>query len=383
MNTQKSNDLSLRGGSLRADAAISMLLAIILFTSSPSHAARIKDIASFQSTGDIQLIGYGLIVGLDGTGDSKSAKFTAQSLSNMMERMGLTRSPDEVKVKNVAAVMVTARMSPYLRIGSKIDCTVSSLGDATSLQGGMLLVTPLSGMDGAVYATAQGPVSIGGFNAQTTGGDKITENYALVAQIPNGGIIEKQQVAEHPLDILSLSLNNPDFTTCQRIVQKINETEGEHTASALDAGNVQVNIPVNYKTSGNIVDFIANIETMEIDPDAIARVVINEKTGTIVAGEHVTVAPVALAHGNLKIEIKATPQVSQPEAFSQGKTVLTRDSELSANSEPASIINLPKQADIGDLATALNQIGATPRDIIAIFQALKAAGALRAELVIM
>jgi flagellar P-ring protein precursor FlgI len=362
---------------------IAILMTLILLPLLTVDAARIKDIASFQSTGDIQLIGYGLIVGLDGTGDSKSAKFTAQSLSNMMERMGLTLSPDEVKVKNVASVMVTARMSPYSHTGSKIDCAVSSLGDASSLQGGMLLITPLSGMDGAVYATAQGPVSIGGFNAQTTGGDKITENYALVAQIPNGAIVEKQQENEHPPEALSLSINNPDFTTCQRIVGKINQTQGNGTAVALDAGNIQVNIPNNFKSSGNIVDFISAVETMEIDPDAIARVVINEKTGTIVAGEHVTVAPVALAHGNLKIEIKATPQVSQPEAFSQGKTVLTRDSELSANSEPASIINLPKQADIGDLATALNQIGATPRDIIAIFQALKAAGALRAELVIM
>lgn len=367
----------------KSSLVASIFLMLFLFTSSISHAARIKDIASFQSNGDIQLIGYGLIVGLDGTGDSKSAKFTAQSLANMMERMGLTLSPDEVKVKNVASVMVTARMSPYSRAGSKIDCTVSSLGDASSLQGGMLLITPLSGIDGAVYATAQGPVSIGGFNAQTKGGDKITENYALVAQIPNGAIVEKQQANEYAPEVLSLSIDSPDFTTCQRIVEKINQTQGNGIAVALDAGNIQVNIPINFKSSGNIVDFISAVETMEINPDAIARVVINEKTGTIVAGEHVTVAPVALAHGNLKIEIKATPQVSQPGAFSQGKTVLTRDSELSANSEPASIINLPKQADIGDLATALNQIGATPRDIIAIFQALKAVGAFRAELVIM
>lgn len=370
---------------LKSKLIIAALLsaAIVGLLSRDVGAVRIKDIASFQSSSDIQLIGYGLVVGLDGTGDSKSARFTIQSLANMMERMGVTISPDETKVKNVAAVMVTARLSPYSRIGSKIDCTVSSMGDASSLQGGMLLVTPLSGLDGDIYATAQGPISIGGFNVQSMGGDKITENYALVGQIPNGAIIEKQRLLESNLDTLTASLLSPDYTTCQRIADRINTSLGQGLALALDEANVQITVPRQYRTGGGIVDFISNIEVLDVVPDAVAKVVINEKTGTIVAGEFVTVSPVALAHGNLKVEIRATPQVSQPESFSQGSTVLTHDAELSAEAETARIVSLKEQTSIGDLATALNQIGATPRDIIAIFQALKMAGALRAELVIM
>ncbi len=371
---------------MRKSTLIVLLIAMcsiyLMPTAIPSDV-RIKDIVSFQLDNDIQLIGYGLIVGLDGTGDSKSTRFTIQSLTNMMQRMGMTVSPDEVKVKNVAAVMITATLSPYAKIGSKIDITVSSMGDASSLQGGVLLVTPLSGLDGQVYATAQGPVSIGGFNVQSGGGDKITENYALVGRIPNGAIIEKQKETIANMEFLNARLINPDFTTSQRIADKINKTAGEGAARAIDEANVQIKLPDKYKVSGGVVDFISSIEAMEIVPDAVAKVVINEKTGTIVAGENVTLSAVALAHGNLKIEIKATPQVSQPEPFSQGKTVLTRDSEISAFAEPARIISMKERTSIGDLATALNEIGATPRDIIAIFQALKVAGALRAELVIM
>jgi flagellar P-ring protein precursor FlgI len=348
-----------------------------------AYEVRVKDIASFQLDNDIQLIGYGLVVGLDGTGDSKSTIFTIQSLTNMMERMGVTLPQNQVKVKNVAAVIVTSRLSSFARAGSKIDCTVSSMGDASSLQGGMLLITPLSGTDGIVYATAQGPISIGGFNVQSTGGDRISENYTLVGRIPNGAIVDVQRQFEVNPEILTISLVNPDFTTSQRMAGKINAVIDPGIAMAVDEANVAVRIPSVYRTPGGLVDFISRVETLQIVPDAVARVVINEKTGTIVAGQHVSISAVALAHGNLKIEIKATPQISQPEPFSQGKTVLTRDSELIAEAEPARIINMEEKASIKDLATALNEIGATPRDIIAIFQALKLAGALRAELVIM
>jgi flagellar P-ring protein FlgI len=361
-----------------------LFIALSILTIAPNAGAvRIKDIATFQTESDIQLIGYGLVIGLDGTGDSKSSRFTVQSFSNMMERMGVTVSPDEIKLKNVASVMVTTKLSPYAHNGSKIDCTVSSLGDASSLQGGMLLVTPLSGLDGTVYATAQGPISTGGFNVQSGGGDKVSENYTLVGQIPGGAIVERQSVSEGVPGVLNVSLLSPDFTTCRRIAEKINGQTQDLSAKAIDEGNIQITIPESYRSSGNIVGFISSIESLDIIPDAIARVVINEKTGTIVAGEHVTVSAIALAHGSLKIEIKATPQVSQPEAFSGGKTVVTRDSEISTQSEAARIIHLEEQTNIGDLASALNQIGVTPRDIIAIFQALKVAGALRAELVIM
>ncbi len=360
-----------------------LLVYLLLCQSGLTSGVRLKDIASFQLDNDIQLIGYGLVVGLDGTGDSRSTIFTIQSLTNMMERMGVTLPQNQVKVKNVAAVMVTGRLSSFARVGSKIDCTVSSMGDASSLQGGMLLITPLSGTDGTVYATAQGPISIGGFNIQSSGGDKITENYALVGRIPNGAIVEVRRQVEMDSDVLTVSLINPDFTTSQRTAGKINAVVDPGIAIAVDEGNVQVRIPAVYRTPGGLVDLISRIETLEIVPDAVARVVINEKTGTIVAGEHVSISAVALAHGNLKIEIKATPQISQPQPFSGGRTVLTRDSEITAEAEPARIINMEEKARIKDLAVALNEIGATPRDIIAIFQALKLAGALRAELVIM
>ncbi len=312
-----------------------LLLSAIMGAASDSGAVRIKDIASFQIESDAALIGYGLVIGLDGTGDSKSSKFTMQSLSNMMERMGVTVLPEDIKVKNVASVIVTARLSPFIRHGSRIDCTVSSLGDASSLQGGMLLVTPLSGHDGVVYATAQGPVSIGGFNIQTGGGDRVSENYTLVGQVPGGAIVERKGDTQAAPSVLVARLINPDYTTAHRIAERINVlTEGD-PAVALDEGNIQIAVPESYRTSGGFVNFISTIETLDITPDASARVVINEKTGTIVAGEFVTISSVALAHGSLKIEIKATPQVSQPEPFSGGKTVLTKDSEITAESETA------------------------------------------------
>jgi len=364
---------------------ISVIVFALLFVGWQTAASgvRLKDIATFQLDNDIQLIGYGLVVGLDGTGDSKSTIFTLQTLTNLMERMGITLSPEKVKVKNVAAVMVTARLPSFARIGSKIDCTVSSLGDASSLQGGMLLITQLTGTDGAVYATAQGPISIGGFNARTTGGDKITENYALVGRIPGGAIVEKERLVDVNPEFLSVNLFNPDFTTCRRAADKINAVIEPGVAVARDEGNLTVKIPSAFRTPGGMVNLISRMESLEIIPDAVARVVINEKTGTIVAGEYVTISAVALAHGNLKIEIKAEPQVSQPQPFSRGRTVLTRDSEIVVEAEEARIIKFEEKANIGDLAEALNEIGATPRDIIAIFQALKLAGALRAELVIM
>jgi len=360
-----------------------LLIVLTISGSLSAESVRLKDIASFGVEDDIQLIGYGLVIGLDGTGDSKNTVFTMQSLTNMMERMGLTLPADQVKVKNVAAVIVTANLSSFSKIGSKVDCTVSSLGDASSLQGGLLLITPLSGGDGLVYATAQGPVSIGGFNVQSTGGDKVSENYALVGRIPNGAVVERQGEASAETEQINISLINPDFTTSRRLAGKINASIEPGIAVAVDEGNVQLTVPPKFRTAGGVVDLISKVETLEIVPDAVARVVINEKTGTIVAGEHVTLSAVALAHGNLKIEIEATPLVSQPTGFSQGQTVVTRDSNVRAEAEPARIINLEEKAEIGELVTALNEIGASPRDIIAIFQALKVAGALRAELVIM
>lgn len=344
---------------------------------------RVKDIAGIQIENSLPLIGYGLVVGLDGTGDSKSTQFTNQSLVNMMERMGITVDPNQVKVKNVAAVMVTAELTPYMNTGSKFDVTVSSLGDASSLQGGTLLYTPLADYSGAVYAVAQGAISIGGFNISSGMGDQIRNNYTLVGRIPNGAMVEKETGESAPPNSITINLQNPDYTTANRLAQTINYNFLDLTANALNEGNVEVTFSEPSLKTGEVIKIISQIENLTIEPDNKARVVVNEKTGTIVAGEHVTISSIMLAHGNLNIEIKATPLVSQPEPFSQGKTVLTRDAEISAQPEVARILYVEQQANIGDLATALNNIGASPRDIIAIFEALKAAGALRAELVIM
>lgn len=358
-------------------------IAICLSLPAVANQVRVKDIAKFQVENSTPLMGYGLVIGLEGSGDSRSTRFTVQSLVNMMERLGITVDPDQVKVKNVAAVMVTTELSPFMRIGSKMDVTVSSLGDATSLQGGTLLYTPLANAAGEVYAVAQGAISIGGFNISTGLGDQIRNNYTLVGRVPNGASVEKEIEGNPAPEIIRLSLQQPDYTTANRLAQTINYNFLDLKANALDEGNIEISFSKQYNRSGDIVKLISQIENLKIVPETPARVVINEKTGTIVAGEFVTISAVMLAHGNLNIEIKATPLVSQPEPFSQGRTVLTREAEVTAEPEVARILHMEQQANIGDLAEALNDIGASPRDIIAIFQALKAAGALRAELVIM
>jgi flagellar P-ring protein precursor FlgI len=360
-----------------------LTLVIVLSLSAASNQVRVKDIANFQVENSIPLLGYGLVVGLDGTGDSKSTRFTTQSLVNMMERLGVTVNPGQVKVKNVAAVMVTAELTPYMTIGSKFDITVSSMGDASSLQGGTLLYTPLADASGSVYAVAQGSISIGGFNVGTGLGDQIINNYTLVGRVPGGAVVEKEIEGDVQTGTIRLNLQIPDYTTANRLTQAINYNFMDIKAIALNEANIDIVMSEPRQQAGEIVKLIAQIENLKIEPDTPARVIVNEKTGTIVAGEHVTISSIMLAHGNLNIEIKTTPLVSQPEAFSAGRTVLTREAEVTVEPETARILHLEQQANIGDLAVALNDIGATPRDIIAIFQALKAAGALRADLVIL
>ena len=359
------------------------LIVFVLCASSLANKVRVKDIARFQTENTIPLLGYGLVVGLEGTGDSKSTRFTIQTLANMMERMGVTVDPNQVKVKNVAAVIVTAELAPYMSYGSRIDVMVSSIGDASSLQGGTLLYTPLADASGTVFALAQGPVSIGGFNVSTGMGDQFRNNYTLVGRIPGGATVEKQIVTQPPSSSVMLHLESPDFTTADRLARVINEKIAGVTAIASSEADVEIIIPKSKQDPGEMVKLFAQIEKLEIEPDVPARVAINEKTGTIVAGQNVTISAVMLAHGNLNIEIRTTPMVSQPAPFSQGRTVLTRDAEIAVEPEVARIIHIEQQANIGDLAAALNEIGATPRDIIAVFQALKAIGALRAELVVM
>ncbi|MCP4567851.1 MAG: flagellar basal body P-ring protein FlgI [FCB group bacterium] len=361
-----------------------MLLFFIVFTATTISASsvRIKDIASYQNDAETDLIGYGLIIGLDGTGDGKGTQFTIQSLVNMMERMGVTVNAAQVKVKNVAAVMVTAKISSAHKPGSRIDVTVSSVGDASSLQGGTLLLTPLSSLDGTVYAVAQGAVSIGGFNVQLEDGNKIVNNYTLVGRVPDGALVQTQPTEIGDSKDIYMSLLNPDYTTASRIVNRINREYGL-TAYAIDEGAVRIRVPDSLSHPNDRIDFISTIGRLRVSPDAVAKVVINEKTGTIVAGQNVSISPVALAHGNLTINIRSTPVISQPGPFSDGETVVTSESQLSVTEDKARVIQLPEVVTISQVAMALNSMGATPRDIIAILQALKETGALRAQLVLL
>lgn len=366
-------------------AGLVLLMSIILALCSPADAAkvRVKDICTFQNKAEADLIGYGLVIGLDGTGDGTGTQFTTQSLVNMMERMGLTVDSRKVKVKNVAAVMVTARMSSQQSVGAYFDVTVASLGDASSLQGGMLLSTPLSGPDGTVYGTAQGPVSIGGFNVQVDEGNKIVNNYTLVGRIPGGGKTVQALVAPQAnAREIYLSLLDADHTTSHRIAERINIKYGL-TAYPVDGGTVKIVVPDSLSHPVTRMKFISDVGQLQVVPDNTARVVINEKTGTIVAGQHVTIEPVAIAHGTITVDIQSTPVISQPQPFSAGETVVSQDSRISVHDEQARVLHMKGAVYLSDIAKALNKIGATPRDIIAIFQALKQAGALRAELVIL
>jgi flagellar P-ring protein precursor FlgI len=348
-------------------------------------APRIKDISTIGTRGEIKLIGYGLVIGLDGTGDSKGTEFTVQSVVNMLARMGVTVPLKKVRTKNVAAVIVSAELPSIARVGTKLDVTVSSLGDASSLQGGTLLLTPLVAQDGQSYASAQGPVSVGGFKVGSSGGDQVSQNYTLVGRVPGGGTVDREprQVTD-TIDYIDLSLHNADYTTASRISDAIRSDFKDIEVCPLDAGLVRVTVPPAVRESGDIVGFIARMETTRVVPDVPAVVVINEKTGTIVAGENVTIGAVAIAHGNLSIEISSWPIVSQPEPFSKkGETVVVPDSQIDVDVSGGRLIPVDESASVADVARALNTLGVTPRDTIAIFQALSAAGALRAQILIL
>lgn len=362
-----------------------LIAAALMTLAAPAQAGkvRIKDICEFQNQQEMDIIGYGLVVGLDGTGDGTKAQFTVQSLVNMMERMGLTVQVDKVKVKNVAAVMVTARISSHRSVGSHFDITVSSIGDAKSLQAGTLLLTPLAGPDGVVRAIGQGSVSIGGFNVQLDEGNRIFNNYTLVGRVPGGGKITNSVEAPQGSDReVYLSLLDPDFTTSARIAERINVKYGL-IAYSLDAGTVRVFLPDSLAHPAMRPRFISDISLLQVVPDNTARVVINERTGTIVAGLHVTIEPVAIAHGTITVDIQSIPIISQPEPFSSGETIVTSEPRINIRDETARVVHLKRTVYLADIAKALNRIGATPRDIISIFQALKQAGALRAELIIL
>jgi flagellar P-ring protein precursor FlgI len=367
---------------LRHRLLVLILLAGTLTPRMAGAQVRLKDIAKVQGADEVQLLGYGLIVGLDGTGDGRGVAL--QSVANLMRNLGLQVNPAQIRTKNVAAVMVTARLSPFVRRGSPIDVTVSSVGDAASLQGGTLLMTPLRAQfpDGPVYAVAQGSVSIGGFNAGGGGGGQVTKNHPVVGRVPNGATVQIEAAPpEGASDELTLVLRHPDYTTAARLSRALDERFGIRMAVPLDAGTVHVTVPRSRRTPGNYVEFIAELEGVQVVPDAVARVVINEKTGTIVAGERVSISEVAVAHGDLNIRI--APPTAEVAVGGGGAVAVAGGGEVTATEEAARFLVLDRTSNVGDVARALNALKVKPRDIISIFEALKEAGALKAELVIM
>jgi len=343
----------------------------------PAHAERIKDIASFEGVRDNQLLGYGLIVGLDGTGDKGQA--SVQGIVNMLKRLDITVTPAELSTKNIAAVVITATLPPFAKPGIKVDALVSTIGDAKSIQGGTLLLTPLKGPDGKVYALAQGPVSIGGFAAEG-GAASVQKNHPTAGKIPEGVTIEK----EPPFTLgngetIRLFLHRPDFTTANGVAEKINNIFSGKFAFAADPSTIELLIPDDYKDQ--VVRFLTRIEMLNVKIDMVAKVVINERTGTVIIGSNVNILPVAIAHGSLAIEINEKAKVSQPFPFApeNAETTIVPRTDIAVEEQRAFLVEV-SGITLGEVVRALNALGVTPRDLISILQALKASGALKAEL---
>ncbi len=359
--------------------AITVLLASSLIATPLMALSRLKELTSIEGVRDNQLVGYGLVVGLAGTGDRKQTMFSAQSLTNMLARMGVTIDPNLITVRNTAAVMVTATLPPFAQPGTKIDVTASSIGDASNLQGGLLVLTSLKGADGQVYAIAQGSVVTGGFAARGVTGTGQTVNHPTAGRIPEGGIVERSAPLPDLSKSIRLQLREMDFTTASRIAEVLNKQfPGDKPLAHADNGRT-VSVAVPEPFASHPSDFIATIEAVTVETDERSRVVVNERTGTIVMGKLVRVAPVAIMHGNLSVEIQVTHLVSQPAPFTQGNTEVIPEERVGATEERAKNIVLQDGATVEDLVRALNAIGSTPRDIIAILQSLRAAGALEAE----
>lgn len=358
------------------------VLPAAILVATPAYASRVKDLTIVEGARDNQLVGYGLVVGLAGDGDS-NAIGTLRSVANVLQRYGLNVNATDLKAKNTAAVMVTAEIGPFLKNGTRLDVHVASMGDAKTLQGGVLLQTPLVGGDNRVYAVAQGPVAIGGFVGGTggAGGSTVTKNHPTVGLITNGAIVEREIPAAFIHDnVVQLLLHNPDFTTASRMADAINH-EWPGSALAADADTIKVTMPDTYR--GRDVAFLADLGQIETAPDTLARVVINERTGTIVATSTVRISQVAIAHGSLTITVTSNVGVSQPNAFSQGgQTAAVQSTQTNVNESKGGFSVLNEPPTIERLAAALNALGVSTRDMMAIFQSLKRSGALQAELVI-
>ncbi len=368
---------------MRSYSIIVLLVLGVLAGRPPVHAARIKDLVDVEGVRTNQLSGYGIVLGLEGTGDGQQSLFTVQSVISMLRRRGvaITVDPKQIRVENAAAVVVTATLPAFARSGSRIDVQIASIGDAESLRGGTLVMTPLYGGDQQVYAVAQGPVSLGGGFAFGAPGAGAQSGHPTAGVIPNGALIEREVPVALATDgMLRLGLRQADVTTVRRVMLAINDYMGEGAARTLDPGTVEVTVPLGDEP----VRVLAAIEGLEVVPDRAARVVVNERTGTIVIGQDVRVAPVAIAHGSLQVTVKVDFGVSQPAPFSEGETVVVPDSSLLIEEGQAErIAILEPGIDLGDLVGGLNALGVTPQDLIAVLQAIESAGALDAELVMM
>jgi flagellar P-ring protein precursor FlgI len=369
--------------------ALILALAFLIFNFAfclSAQAARVKDLGQIEGFRANQLFGFGLVAGLTGTGDKQNTEFTVQTLANLLQDYNIRVNPNDVQVKNVAAVMVTAEVPAFVQPGTKLDATISSVGDAASLSGGILLLTPLKGPDGKVYAVAQGPVSLGGGYTALGVGAKISKDHQTAGRITAGVLLERAI----PSNVISqngqvmINLSKPDFTTARRMSEALNRSAMTIAAQAISPGVIAVDIPENFK--GNPIGFISALESIEVAPDNPARIVVNERTGTVIIDKNVRIAPVAVAHAGLHITIKTEQIVSQPNPFGTGQTVVVPDTTLTVKEpERRQLIEIPggNGISLSEIVQALNSLGVTPRDLIAVFEALREAGALQAELVVM
>jgi len=367
---------------------LSMVLTSSLLSPLTADAVRIKDIGVIEGVRENQLIGYGLVVGLDRTGDQViGGQFTIQAMMSMLNKMGvnLVIDPIQLLTRNIASVMVTAKLPPFSKPGMTLDAVVSSMANAKSLQGGTLLLTPLKAANQQVFAVAQGPISIGGFlgGIGGAGGATVTKNHQAAGIVPGGAIIEKELVVNiDSWETVSVLLRQPDFTTAIRTAEAIDGVFGKGSASPVNAGYVKATIPTSFQ--GRVVEYIASIEGLDVSVDAAAKVVVNERTGTVVLGEHVRISTCAISHGNLTISVKNTQNVSQPSAplvgSSAGQTIVTQDVQTEIKEQESRLVVVDETVTLGEVVRALNAVGVTPRDLVAILSALRSAGALQAKL---
>lgn len=357
--------------------AVVLFCALPFFSPHLSGAVRVKEIAAIEGVRENQLIGYGIVVGLNGTGDKRQTFFSAQTLANLLERMGVQVPPTAMLVRNTAAVIVTANLPPFAQPGTRIDVQVAAIGDATNLQGGLLLLTPLKASTGDVYAVAQGPVLTAGFVARGGAGNTATLNHPTAGRIPGGAIIERAPPSVLAEGRIKLQLRQPDFTTAARLAQAIN-AKFPDAAHCENAALVEVTVPGSYRAGA--VEFLAEIENLTLEADRVRKIVINERTGTITAGQDIRIRPVSILHGALTIEIQTAYAVGQPAPLSNGQTAVVPDVKVGVREEKAQNVQLREGATVEDLARALTSLGATARDIIAILQALRSAGALDVEI---